>query len=155
MTALNDPEVRQAVDELMGRLGDAWERGDGNAYGALFAEDAQYVTAPGERLHGRRSIADSHQHIFDTFFKGTKLGRGYPVYYRSVTPDLVLVEGSGAVLFPGEAEELVPPNGLMTMLVARQSGEWNILSFQNTPTGRWRTMKLLWRYLMSRFSTSH
>ena len=138
----------------MGRLVDAWQRGDGTAYGLLFAEDAQYVTAPGERLQGRQSIADSHQRIFDTIFKGTKLGRGYPVRYRSVTSDLVLVEGSGAVLFPGEAEESVPPNGLMTMLVAKEKGAWQIVSFQNTPTGRWRTVKLFWRYFVSRLRGS-
>jgi uncharacterized protein (TIGR02246 family) len=154
MTTLDDPGVKEAVNGLMGRLGDAWERGDGKAYGLVFAEDAQYVTAPGERLYGRESIANSHQHIFDTIFKGTKLGRNYPVRYRSVTPDVVLVEGSGAVLFPGEVEASVPPNGLMTMIVAKQKGQWQIVSFQNTPTGRWRMLKLFCRYLVSRFSRS-
>jgi uncharacterized protein (TIGR02246 family) len=154
MTALNDPEVKAAVSELMGRLGEAWERGDGQAYGSLFAEDAQYVTAPGERLLGREPIADSHQRIFDTIFQGTKLGRGYPVTYRSITPEVVLVEGSGAVLFPGEREQDVPPNGLMTMVVAKQRDGWRIVSFQNTPTGSWRMVKFFWRYVVSRFSAS-
>jgi uncharacterized protein (TIGR02246 family) len=152
MTTLNDAGVLEAVSDLMGRMSEAWERGDGKAYGALFAEDAQYVTAPGERLHGRKAIADSHQQIFDTIFKGTKLGRGYPVRYRSIMPEVVLVEGSGAVLFPGEVEEKIAPNGLMTMVVARQAGDWRIVSFQNTPTGGWRKLKFFWRYVVSRFA---
>ena len=44
MTTLTDPGAKRAVDDLMGRLVEAWERGDGTAYGAMFAEDAQYVT---------------------------------------------------------------------------------------------------------------
>jgi uncharacterized protein (TIGR02246 family) len=152
MTLLDDSQAKEAVQGLMGRLSEAWEHGDGKAYGMLFAEDAQYVTAPGERLHGRESIGDSHQRIFDTIFKGTRLGRGYPIRYRSVTPDVILVEASGAVLFPGEAEEQVSPNGLMTMIVAKQGRDWQIVSFQNTPTGHWRTVRLFWRYLVSRFS---
>jgi uncharacterized protein (TIGR02246 family) len=152
MTTLSDRETKEAVSDLMGRMGEAWERGDGDAYSLLFSEDAQYVTAPGERLHGRKPIADSHQQIFDTIFKGTKLGRGYPVSFRSITPEVVLVEGCGSVLFPGEVEEKVSPNGLMTLIVAKQGGEWRIVSFQNTPTGRWRTLKFFWRYLVSRFS---
>jgi len=110
------------------------------------------VNAPGERVHGRKSIAESHQAIFDTFFKETKLGRSYPYSLRRIAPEVVLVEAAGAVLFPGENENNVAPNGLMTLVLARQDNAWRIVSFQNTPTGRWRTFKLLRRYLLSRFS---
>lgn len=143
-------ETTDAIRNLMERLRDAWGRGDGEAYGSVFADDAQYVTAPGERMYGRRAIADSHQKIFDTFFRGTKLGSGYPTRIRPLTPDVALVEASGSVLFPGEVEEKVSPNGLMTCVVARQDGVWRIVSFQNTPTGRWRTARFFWRYLVSR-----
>jgi len=152
MTPPADSEVNEAVHELMDRLRQAWERGDGEAYGSLFAEDAQYVTAPGERLHGRKAIADSHQRIFDTIFKGTSVGSSNPPCARTIAPGVVMVEASGSVLFPGETERKVEPNGLMTLIVAKQDDAWRIVSFQNTPTGRWRTIKLLWRYLISRFS---
>jgi uncharacterized protein (TIGR02246 family) len=145
-------ETEGALVELMGRLGEAWERGDGEAYGALFAEDAQYVTAPGERLYGRKAIAESHQRIFDTFFKKTRLGRDYPVQMREIRPDVVLVEAAGSVLFPGETEESVAPNGLVTLVVARGDVGWRIVSFQNTPTGRFRNLRFLWRYVLSRLS---
>jgi uncharacterized protein (TIGR02246 family) len=148
--AQRDSEVNNAVREVLQRLCEAWERGDGEAYGALFSEDAQYVTAPGERLQGWKSIAESHQEIFNTFFKGTKLGRDYPNRVRPITPDVVLVEFAGSVLFPGETERKVSPNGLMTLVVAKQGEEWRIVLFQNTPTGRRRNVTFLWRYLLSR-----
>jgi uncharacterized protein (TIGR02246 family) len=143
-------ETEGAVIELLGRLRDAWERGDGEAYGELFSEDAQYVTAPGERMHGRKAISESHQRIFDTFFKGTKLGRNYPVRMDEIRPDVVLVEASGSVLFPGEDEQRVAPNGLMTLVVTKNDADWRIVSFQNTPTGRFRSFRFISRYLRSR-----
>jgi uncharacterized protein (TIGR02246 family) len=152
MSAVSEPQAEDAVRDVLVYLREAWERGDGEAYASLFSEDAQYVTAPGERLHGRKSIADSHQEIFDTFFKGTKLGRSYASSFRRITSDVVLVESAGSVLFPGETEHRVAPNGLMTLVVARQDNAWRIVSFQNTPTGQWRNAKFLWRYLLSRFS---
>ena len=145
-------EAENAVIDLMDRMAQAWEQGDGEAYGALFSNDAQYVTAPGERLHGRKAIAQSHQHVFDTFFKGTRLGRDYPLRFRALDPEVVLVEASGSVLFPGERETGVPPNGLMTLVIKKEAGGWCIVSFQNTPRGRLRTIRFLWRYLVSRLS---
>jgi uncharacterized protein (TIGR02246 family) len=142
MTMEIQPE--QAVLDLLLKLRDAWDRGDG--------EDAQYVNAPGERVYGRKAIAESHQQVFDTIFKGSKLGRNYPRRFRQIAPDVILVESSGAVLFPGEQEHKIPPNGLLTMVIARQNDAWRIVSFQNTPTGRMRKFHFIGRYLRSRFS---
>ncbi len=138
------------VRDVLNRLREAWERGDGAAYGSVFSEDAQYVNAPGERLHGREAIAESHQEIFTTFFKDTRLGRAYPTYFRWLSPEVVLVESAGSVLFPGEDEGNVPPNGLMTLVLAKQGLAWQIVSFQNTPTGKWRKLKFMWRFVFSR-----
>jgi uncharacterized protein (TIGR02246 family) len=152
MSGKSEFEQENAVRDVMARLCEAWERGDGAAYAALFSDDAQYVTAPGERLHGRKSIAQSHQQIFDTIFKDTKLGRRYPNMLRAITPDVVLVESAGSVLFPGETESKITPNGLMTLVLARQADAWRIVSFQNTPTGRLRNVRFMLRYFFSRVS---
>jgi hypothetical protein len=65
---------------------------------------------------------------------------------------VVLVEASGAMLFPGEVEEEISPIGLMTLIVERQGDDWRIVSLQNTPTGRWRMPKFFWRHVVPRFS---
>ncbi len=151
MNAGTETRTEDAVRAVMIRLREAWECGDGEAYASLFSEEAQYVSAPGERVHGKQAIAESHQSIFDTIFKATRLGRNYPSHMRQLTADVVLVEAAGAVLFPGESEGNVPPNGLMTLVVARQGDGWRIESFQNTPTGRFRKLNFMWRYFRSRF----
>jgi hypothetical protein len=65
----------------------------------------------------------------------------------------VVVHASGAVLFAGEDEAKVPPNGLLTMVAARRGGRWQFVSFSNVPTGRGRNVRFLWRFLVSRLAT--
>ncbi len=141
-----------AIRELLANMAEAWANGDGHAYGELFRSDAHYVTAPGERVIGRQAIADAHQKIFDSFFRHTRLGAGYPAELQPLTSDIVLVHGSGAVLFRGEEETNVPPNGLMTMVVIKQNDTWKIAAFNNTQTGKGRNMKFFWRYIKSRLA---
>ena len=155
MSTISEARAEDAVREVLIRLRDAWDRGDGEAYASVFSDDAQYVNALGERVHGRKSIAETHQKIFDTFFKGTKLGRNYPSNIRRITSDVVLVESSGSVLFPGENENNVAPNGLLTLVVARQGDGWRIVSFHNTPTGRFRKVRFIGRFVLSRLSIFH
>jgi uncharacterized protein (TIGR02246 family) len=145
-------EDEAAIRDLLTRMSDAWARGDGTAYASVFSDDARYVNAPGTRSVGRQAIADAHQKIFDSFFKGTRLGSAYPVQLQPVAPDVVIVHGGGAVLFPGESERRVPPNGLLTMVAVGDAGSWRFVSFSNTPTGRARNVRFLWRYLVSRLS---
>jgi uncharacterized protein (TIGR02246 family) len=114
---------------------------------------ATYVNAPGRRGVGRQEIADSHRRIFSSVFKHTCLGQRYPVRLDPITPEVVLVHAGGAVLFAGEDEEKVPPNGLLTMVAAERGGRWHFISFSNTPTGEGRNVRFFWRFLVSRFAT--
>lgn len=146
------PEDEAAIRGLLDRMGDAWARGDGDAYASVFSEDAAYVAATGRRGTGREDIAGSHQRIFDSVFKGTRLGRGHPVRLQPVTPDVVIVHSDGAVMFAGERDGTVAPNGLLTMVAARRGDSWQFVSFSNTPTGKARNVTFLWRFLISRFA---
>jgi uncharacterized protein (TIGR02246 family) len=104
-TALATPPVpadETAVRGLFQRLLDAWGRGDGSAYGALFTDDADYVAFDGSRAVGRQAIAESHQRLFDTWLKGTQLtGRIEAV--RPLCPDVALVHATGGTIFAGES----------------------------------------------------
>jgi len=49
---------------------DAWSVGDGAAFAAPFADDADFVVFEGTHLKGRQQIASFTQQIFDTVVKG-------------------------------------------------------------------------------------
>ena len=54
------------AEAITRRLEDAWNAGDGAAFGAPFAADGDFVDIRGELHSGREAIAAGHQQIFDT-----------------------------------------------------------------------------------------
>ena len=141
----------KAIGELIKKLSDSWANGDGQSYGAVFAEDAHYIEAPGNWVVGRKTIAERHQKIFDTIFRNTRIDGNYTSILCPLTSDVVLVHGKGTVLFSGESEQNAKPNGIMTICIVKRNGQWQIVSFQNTPTGKWRSFNFFGRYFKSRF----
>ena len=60
----------EAVRSVAAQLEEAWNAGNGAAFGAVFAEDADFVTIRGELHQGREAIARGHQSIFDSIYAG-------------------------------------------------------------------------------------
>ncbi|NED51678.1 SgcJ/EcaC family oxidoreductase, partial [Micromonospora aurantiaca] len=54
-------EIRALLDQAR----DAWNRGDGTAYGTCFTDDAVDVTFVGTIYTGGREIGRAHQALFD------------------------------------------------------------------------------------------
>lgn len=86
-----------AIQTLFAHLMDCWNRGDGNAYGALFEENADYVAFNGSHTKGREAIAAQHQQLFETFLKGTRL-RGQVKNLRFLSPNIALLHAIGGTL---------------------------------------------------------
>lgn len=57
--------------EALGRLEAAWNSADGEAFGAVYAEDASFVTVRGLHLTGASAIAAGHARIFATIYAGS------------------------------------------------------------------------------------
>lgn len=62
-----------AILALLRASQDAWDRGDGAAYGACFTDDATDVTFAGTVYRGGAEIGRAHQALFDGFLKGSRL----------------------------------------------------------------------------------
>jgi uncharacterized protein (TIGR02246 family) len=69
MTAAIHSEITSVIASLI----IAWGQHDAEAYGALFTEDAAYITFVGTCYRGRQDIIESHRALFEKFLKGTKL----------------------------------------------------------------------------------
>lgn len=50
-----------------------WNAGSGEAFAAPFAEDADFIAFDGTRFRGRDEIARSHDPLFRTHMRGTRL----------------------------------------------------------------------------------
>ncbi|WP_036506874.1 SgcJ/EcaC family oxidoreductase [Nocardia aobensis] len=125
MTATTDTT---AIRALIERSRDAWNRGDGAAYGACFTADATDVTYLGTVYHGGAEIGGAHQALFDSFLKGTRL-----------TVDIIEIRRYGSdtavVVTRGESSKGQPKKlgKLATYTVVREAdGEWRIAAVQKT-----------------------
>jgi uncharacterized protein (TIGR02246 family) len=135
-----------AIRELFGLLLDDWGRGDGEAYGSRFTEDADYVAFDGTRTRGRREISASHQRLFDKFLKGTRLtGRVLSIKFPS--PDVALVHATGGTVMRGKTRPSPERDSIQTLVAVREDAEWRFTAFHNSrvrPIGSNAATFLLW-----------
>jgi uncharacterized protein (TIGR02246 family) len=118
-----------AIRELFDLLIAAWGRGDGNAYGALFTDDADYIAFDGSRTVGGRAIAEAHQTLFDTWLKGSRLV-GRIEALRFLAPDVAVVIATGATILPGKTRPSRP--SIQTLVAMKRNDTWRFTAFQNT-----------------------
>ena len=124
-----------AVRALVQKCVEGWNKGSGEAFAAQFAEDSDYVVVNGMHVKGRRQNAASHQQIFDTFYKGTRLWAQVKSV-RFLRPDVALMHTVSKVLKPGESEAAAQPEAIQTWTVSKHGGEWLVDAFHNTPIQR-------------------
>jgi uncharacterized protein (TIGR02246 family) len=127
------PEVvppEAAFAPVVRALQDAWNAGDGAAFAAPFADDADFVNVYGMHARGREAIAAGHEHIFRTIYAGSR------VEYRIATARL-LREGVGLVHLHARLAAPAGPmagehDALASLVLVRDGGEWRIAAFHNT-----------------------
>src|SRR5262245_55513415 len=118
--------------DLLQQMMRGWNQGSGQAFAAPFTEDDDYIVVNGRHLKGRAEIASAHQHIFDTFFRGSHL-EGQVASIRFLSPDIALLQARCTLELPGPAEQVLPPEQTIpTMVAIRQAGGWAVTSFHNT-----------------------
>jgi uncharacterized protein (TIGR02246 family) len=138
----DEAKIRTLFEDLLGD----WGRGDGEAYGSRFTEDADYVAFDGTRTRGRSEISASHQQLFDKFLEGTRLtGRILSIKFPG--PDVALVHATGGTIMRGKTKPSPERASIQTLLAVREGDEWRFAAFHNTrvrPIGGGLAAILLW-----------
>ena len=116
--------------EIVRRLEDAWNAGDGMAFAEPFSEDADFVTIRGEHLRGRHAIGAGHAGIFRTIYAGSR-NRYTIESSRLVRPDVALVHVH-AVLDSPAGPLAGRHTARFSLVVTRDQGEWSIAALHNT-----------------------
>ena len=122
------------IDAAIAGLTEAWNQHDGVAYGAAFAEDADYVNVLGMRSRGRGEIADGHVHLFETIMRESVLHiLHHSVRYLTDTVALAHVkweeEGHEA---PVHWNFRAVRQGILSLVFQKEADGWKIASAHNT-----------------------
>ena len=130
--ATNDRAADEAaIRRIVKAVEDGWNAGDGNAFAAPFAEDADYVVVNGMRIKGRETIASGHQQIFDTIYKGSH-NEATLQSIRFLRDDAAIahIEWHLKYAVGGSAHQR---KAMCSMVMTKQGGRWSIAAFHNTP----------------------
>ena len=120
----------KAIQDVLQRIEAAWNAGDGKSYAAPFAEDADYIHIYGGHIQGRQAIEDSHRHIFETVYRGSRVTFGLE-RIRTVQPGVSVVF-SRAHLEYVERNEPRHVDSRPTLVMVKGKSGWEIMAFQNT-----------------------
>jgi len=121
---------RAALDTIVRNLEAAWNAGDGTAFGAPFAPDADFVNIRAEHFKGRDAIAAGHAAILRTIYAGST-NRYTVESARLLRPEVALVHVH-AVLDAPTGPLAGRHVALFSAVFTREASGWQIASFQNT-----------------------
>jgi uncharacterized protein (TIGR02246 family) len=127
-TIMIDTDRTAALTAVIDSLADAWARGDADAYGAHFTEDATYITFVGTRYQGRQDITDGHRALFAKFLKGTTLAHEV-LDVRFLGTDAAVLTSSGDTVKGASPKKLTK---VQTYTLVREGGRWLVAAFHNT-----------------------
>jgi uncharacterized protein (TIGR02246 family) len=132
-TTKSSAENESAICALYLQMIDGWNKGDGDVFAAPFAEDADLVGFDGTHLKRRQEIASFHQHLFDTFVKGSRL-IGKVRGIRFLTPDVAIMHSVGGTIMAGQSDIESERNSVHTIVTKKgdTNSQWRIIAFQNT-----------------------
>ena len=124
-----DPTVVAAA--TFEQLERAWNRSDGAAFGAAFADDTDFVNVRGAHHRGDAAvIGHGHQAIFDSIYAGSTVGYELDIA-RVVAPGCIVAVATSTLNAPSGPLRGVN-HSRITAIITDQGGRWAITAFQNT-----------------------
>jgi uncharacterized protein (TIGR02246 family) len=131
------PAMERGIQELLQAWQASWASMDGNAYGANYAEDAEFINPLGGVLSGRQAIAATHVFLFNGPFAGSvQTNQVRRIAPLTGTLAIVDLDGllTGVVAFPPGLDETAPGEVATRgrLVVGKTGSRWEILAQQLT-----------------------
>jgi uncharacterized protein (TIGR02246 family) len=131
------PAMERGIQELLQAWQASWASMDGNAYGANYAEDAEFINPLGGVLSGRQAIAAQHVFLFNGPFAGSvQTNQVRRIAPLTGTLAIVDLDGllTGVVAFPPGLDETAPGEVATRgrLVVGKTGSRWEILAQQMT-----------------------
>lgn len=128
----DDEAIKQVVQSMV----EGWNNKSGEQFASRFAPIHDYVIINGifMREISPADNAASHQRIFDTFYADVNLHYNLEKI-RYLTDSIAIVHVSGFLYKKGNKPENADSlkKAIITMVMQKKDGNWQIEAFQNTP----------------------
>jgi uncharacterized protein (TIGR02246 family) len=125
-TRTPDPKLRQAVETIDKKFGDAQVNGDAAALAALFSDNAVLVTNTGP-LNGRKAIEEYYANAFKTTQFSNSISTIDPDSPQIITDTAMWVTGSWSITAKGANWGPVEMKGFWGSIKILEGGTWKIL----------------------------
>lgn len=125
-TSRDEALIRASVEQMM----KGWNTKSGEEFAKPFAENSDYVVVNGLHIKGRAENAKGHQQIFDTIYKDSRVAVTVK-QIRFLRPDVAVVHAESNLTFKRDGEERTG-RGMITLVMTKENGKWEIAAFQNT-----------------------
>ena len=129
-----------AIQQLMGGLTEAWNRGDADAFGTRYHANGTFTNVNGTFHVGRDEFNRRHAEVFAGPFKGTTLSLT-PRLLRFIRPDVAVIDVDvrvfGCRIKPlGVQADLGDSlRTCLLMVLVKEGGSWWITAYHNV----WRS----------------
>lgn len=126
---MNTEEIAR---DLLQRLEDAWNRGDGEAFGAPYDDSASFVNIRGELHHGP-AIGAGHAQILASTHAGS-INRMKLIGARRISDDVIVATSRNTLDAP-QGPLAGVHEALSTSVLVRDGQQWRIAATHNTLVG--------------------
>ena len=123
-------KTKQIAESVIQQLEDAWNAGDGEAFGAAYSDHASFVTIRGDFVHGAAGIAAGHDEIFSTIYAGSR--NHMEVMEAQPLGDDVIIANSRSTLESPAGPLKGVHHSMSTSVLVRDGGSWRVAATHNT-----------------------
>jgi uncharacterized protein (TIGR02246 family) len=121
-----------AMSAIPARMNEAWNRGDATAFFAEFASDAVFADFEGTVYRGREEMIATHQPLFDTVLKGSRLAQAEVLFAELIRSGWGVVHHRVGIVLPSEKEPPPSRRSMQLFVTAWQNDRWEVVALQNS-----------------------
>jgi uncharacterized protein (TIGR02246 family) len=131
MNTVTSADPQAVATTILEHMVQAWNAGDGAAFGTVFADEIDFVDIRGGHHRGDGAhIGQGHQALFDSIYAGSTVRLRLDVA-RLLTPGCLMAVATSTLDAPHGPLRGVN-HSRMTMVITAQEGDPRITAFQNT-----------------------
>ena len=132
--AAQSSKDERAIDAIVDGFATSWNTPGMPGFEKLFAPDADFVVISGHWHKGRDDIVTYHRAPLGHGYDGSRL-TPVKVDVRFVRPDVAIAHAAWHADYKGRDGKPAVRTALMTLMLTKDQGRWEIAAAHNTLTG--------------------